>query len=401
MFFRYKCKNKTKGDIVTGLVEAASDKQAVTLLRSQGFFVISLSAVTPSLFSQLSLRFSRVSFNDIVHFTQQLSTMITAGLSLTESLNILKVQTTNAAFSKIIAEILKEVEGGASFSQALEKYPQYFSQIYVSLLKAGEASGKLQTVLERLASNMEKQREFRSKTRGALVYPVIILIAMVVVIFIMMTFVVPKLTDLYKDFGTELPPTTKLLMFISSFFVHFWWLLILLIWGGIILFRAWKKTPIGARMLDHFLFQLPIWGNLKKQIVLTEFTRTLAILASAGIPILESLEIVGGAVNSVVYQDDLKEVAKQVEKGFPLGLPISQNPRFPPILGQMVTVGEETGKLDETLNKLSNFFEAESEQGIKTLTTAMEPLIMVVLGVGVGFVVISILMPIYNLTSQF
>lgn len=401
MFFRYKCKNKTKGDIVTGLVEAASDKQAVTLLRSQGFFVISLSAVTPSLFSQLSLRFSRVSFNDIVHFTQQLSTMITAGLSLTESLNILKVQTTNAAFSKIISEILKEVEGGASFSQALEKYPQYFSQIYVSLLKAGEASGKLQTVLERLASNMEKQREFRSKTRGALVYPVIILIAMVVVIFIMMTFVVPKLTDLYKDFGTELPPTTKLLMFISSFFVHFWWLLIILIWGGIILFRAWKKTPIGARMLDHFLFQLPIWGNLKKQIVLTEFTRTLAILASAGIPILESLEIVGGAVNSVVYQDDLKEVAKQVEKGFPLGLPISQNPRFPPILGQMVTVGEETGKLDETLNKLSNFFEAESEQGIKTLTTAMEPLIMVVLGVGVGFVVISILMPIYNLTSQF
>ena len=401
MFFRYKCKNKTKGDIVTGLVEAASDKQAVTLLRSQGFFIISLSAVTPSLFSQLSLRFSRVSFNDIVHFTQQLSTMITAGLSLTESLNILKVQTSNAAFSKIISEILKEVEGGASFSQSLEKYPQYFSQIYISLLKAGEASGKLQTVLERLASNMEKQREFRSKTRGALVYPVIILIAMVVVIFIMMTFVVPKLTDLYKDFGTELPPTTKLLMFVSSFFVHFWWLLIILIWGGIILFRVWKKTPIGARMLDHFLYQLPIWGNLKKQIVLTEFTRTLAILVSAGIPILESLEIIGGAVNSVVYQDDLKEIAKQVEKGFPLGLPISQNPRFPPILGQMITVGEETGKLDETLNKLSNFFEAESEQGIKTLTTAMEPLIMVVLGVGVGFVVISILMPIYNLTSQF
>ncbi|MCL5970500.1 MAG: type II secretion system F family protein [Patescibacteria group bacterium] len=383
------------------MVEAASDKQAVSLLRSQGLFIISLNPVSPSLFSSLSFRFSKVSFNDIVHFTQQLSTMITAGLPLTDSLNILKIQATNPAFSKVISEMLKEVEGGSSFSQALEKYPQYFTHIYVSLIKAGEASGKLQTVLERLSSNLDKQREFRSKTQGALVYPAIIVVGMVIVVFIMMTFVVPKLTSLYKDFGTELPPTTKLLIFVSNFFVHFWWLLIIMIWGGLLLFRMWKKTPLGGRLWDQFLFNLPIWGNLKKQVVLTDFTRTLAILVSAGIPILDSLEIVGGAVNSVVYQDDLREVAKQVEKGFPLGLPISQNPRFPPILGQMVTVGEETGKLDETLNKLSSFFEAESEQGIKTLTTAMEPLIMVVLGVGVGFVVISILMPIYNLTSKF
>lgn len=400
MLFKYKAKNN-KGELISGLVEAASDKQAVTLLKSQGLFVISLNLSQVSVFSQLSLKFSRVSFNDVANFTQQLSTMLTAGLTLTDSLGILKLQSSNTAFSKIISDILREIEGGSNFAKALEKYPQHFSAIYISLVRAGEASGKIQDVMARLATNMEKQREFRSKTRGAMIYPAIILIGMAVVVFIMMTFVVPKLTELYKDFGTELPITTKFLIALSGLFVNFWWLMIIGIWGGIMLFRAWKKTPLGARLLDRFMLNLPIWGNLKKKIVLTEFTRTLGILVGAGIPILEALEIVGGAVDSVNFQDDFKKIAKQVEKGFPLGIPISQNPLFPPILGQMITVGEETGKLDETLLKLSSFFEAEAEQGIKALTTAMEPLIMVVLGVGVGFVVISILMPIYNLTSQF
>lgn len=327
--------------------------------------------------------------------------MLTAGLTLTDSLNILKLQATNPAFGKVVSGMLKEIEGGLSFSKALGKYPEHFSAIYISLVQAGEASGKLQEVFARLASNLEKQREFRTKTKGALIYPAIILIGMIVVVFIMMTVVVPRLTDLYKDFGTELPPTTQLLIAVSEFFVRFWWLLIIMLWGGFVAWRSWKKTPIGARMWDRFILDLPIWGNLKKQLVLTEFSRTLGILAGSGIPILQSLEIVGGAVDSVTYQNDLKEVAKQVEKGYPLGIPISQNPDFPPILGQMISVGEETGKLDETLLKISTFFEAEAEQGIKTLTTAMEPLIMVVLGVGVGFIVISILMPIYNLTNQF
>lgn len=400
MLFKYKGKNN-KGEVVSGLIEATGDKQAVALLRSQGIFIISLGKSSESLFSRFSLRFKKVSFSDIVHFTQQLSTMITAGLTLTDSLNILKLQSTSSVFTRVILEILKEIEGGSSFAKALEKYPQHFSQIYISLIRAGEASGKLEEVLQRLATNLEKQREFRAKTKGALIYPVIILIGMIIVIFIMMTFVVPKLTDLYKDFGTELPPTTQLLIAVSNLFVNFWWLIILGLWGGLMFFRSWKKTPVGARLWDKFMLRLPIWGNLKKQLILTEFTRTLGILSGAGIPILESLEIVSGSIDSISFQEDLKKVAGQVEKGFPLGIPISQNPRFPPIVGQMITVGEETGKLDETLLKLSAFFEAEAEQGVKTLTTAMEPLIMVVLGVGVGFIVMSILMPIYNLTSQF
>lgn len=400
MLFKYKAKNQ-KGGFVNGLVDATSDKQAAILLKDQGLYIVSLTAQEQSLISQLTIKLSRVSFNDIVTFTQQLSTMLTAGLTLTDSLNILKLQATNPAFGKVVSNMLKDIEGGSSFSKALQKYPEHFSSIYISLVQAGEASGKLQEVFQRLATNLEKQREFRAKTKGALIYPAIIIIGMIIVVFIMMTVVVPKLTELYKDFGTELPPATVILIAISDFFVKFWWLLIILLWGGFVGFRAWKKTPVGARLWDRFVLDMPIWGNLKKQLILTEFSRTLGILAGSGIPILESLEIVGGAVDSVTYQDDLRQVARQVEKGYPLGLPISQNPDFPPILGQMITVGEETGKLDETLLKISNFFEAEAEQGIKTLTTAMEPLIMVVLGVGVGFIVISILMPIYNLTNQF
>ncbi len=398
--FSYKGKDG-KGARLSGLVEAVSEKLAVSLLRGQGVYVISIEPKGPSLFSKVSLRMSRVSFNDIVIFTQQLSTMISAGLSLTDALNILKLQVANPAFSKVVADILKDIEGGTSFSTALKKYPNSFSDIYISLVRAGEASGQLDAVLDKLSTNMEKQREFRSKTKGALVYPTIILIGMFLVVFIMMTFVVPRLTDLYKDFGTELPLTTKILIGISDFFVRFWWLAILIVWGSISGLRFWKATPIGMRLWDLFMLKLPIWGGLKKKLIMTEFTRTFGVLSAAGIPILESLDIVKDALESINYRDDLEKIARQVEKGSPLGMPISQNPRFPPIVGQMISVGEETGKLDKTLNKLAEFFEAEAEQGIKTLTTAMEPLIMVVLGVVVGFIVISVLMPIYNLTNQF
>ncbi len=400
MLFKYKAKDN-KGKSVVGLVEAGSDKQAVGLLRAQGLFIISLQPARSSVFSQFTFKLKRVGFGDIVSFTQQLSTMLTAGLTLTNALNILKLQATNPVLAKVIADILKEIEGGSTFAKALEKYPHYFNNVYISLVRVGEASGKINEVMARLASNLEKQQEFRAKTRGALVYPTIIVFGMIGVVVIMMTVVIPRLTELYKDFGTQLPLTTQILIAISNFFVHFWWLLLFILWIGIFVFRTWQKTPIGGRIWDRFILKLPIWGNLKKKMILTEFARTLAILIGAGVPILEALEIVAGAVESLNYQDHFKKIAKQVEKGFPLGIPVSQNPDFPPILGQMITVGEETGKLDETLFKLASFFEVEAEQGVKALTTAIEPFIMVVLGLGVGFLVMSILTPIYNLTSQF
>ncbi len=400
MVFRYSGKD-TQGIIVKGLVEAVGEKQAIGLLRSQEIYVISLQLVKKSIFSELQFKFSKVSFNNIVIFTHQLSTMISAGLTLTDAMSILKVQSSNPALAKMVSNILTEIEGGSSFAQALSKYPDQFSAIYVALVRAGEASGKLDEIIHRLAANLEKQREFRGKTKGALIYPVIILIGMLGVMTLMMIFVVPQLTSLYQEFGTDLPFTTRLMIKTSNLFVNFKFFIPVIIAGVVLLYRSWKKTNSGQHILDQFQFRLPVWGNLKKQMVLTEFSRTLGVLVGAGIPILKSLEIVSGSLASITYRDDLSKVAVQVEKGYPLGVPITQNANFPPILGQMITVGEETGKLDETLLKISEYFESETELGIKTLTTAMEPLIMVVLGVGVGFVVISILMPIYSLTSKF
>lgn len=399
MFFKYKGK-KNSGAPMSGVVEANGEKQAVITLRGQGVYVTSLSPLGNSYITQLTSSFKRVSFTDVVHFTRQLATMITAGLSLTTGLNILTLQSANPGFKKIITNILKDVEGGLPFSKALEKYPQYFTFIYISLIKSGEVSGKLPEVLERLAINLEKEREFRQKVTSALIYPVIILVGMVVIMFIMMVLVIPKLTEIYKSFDAELPLNTRILIATSDFFVKFWWLMIIMMAVGIIAFRAWKKTKTGGLIIDRVMLNLPVWGSLHKQIVLTEFTRTLGVLAGAGIPILEGLQIVSTSIASAVYREDLEKITQQVEKGFPIGVPISQNPHFPPILGQMVTVGEETGKMDETLLKLAGFFEQESEYGIKNLTTAMEPLIMVILGVGVGYMIISIILPIYNLTQK-
>ncbi|TSC53519.1 MAG: Uncharacterized protein LiPW16_376 [Microgenomates group bacterium LiPW_16] len=243
----------------------------------------------------------------------------------------------------------------------------------------------LDQVLARLAENLEKEREFNSKIKGAMIYPAIILVGMFVVVFIMMTMVVPKLTALYKDFGITLPIATRLLISISDFFVAFWWLILAGTVGAILGFRAWRKTPVGTRILDSLVLRLPIWGNLKKQIVLVEFTRTLGLLVGAGLPIIEALNIVSDSLDNIIYQEGVKEAAQKVD---------------PPILGQMIKVGEETGKLDESLLKLSRYFESESEQMVRGLTTAIEPLIMIVLGVGVGFLVWAIIMPMYQLMTQ-
>ncbi len=360
-----------------------------------------MGRATSGSLSGFSNYFNRISFNDIVNLTRQLSTMITAGLTLSEALSILRMQVKNPSLVLVISQIQEDVQGGKSFSDSIEKYPQHFSPIYRALVRAGEASGKLDEVLERLSENLEKAREFRSKTRGAFIYPTIILVGMVIVMFIMMTFVVPRLTTIYQDFGVELPTPTVILIAISTFLSNFWYLVI----GGIILlivlFRRWKKTPVGQRVWDKFLLGLPILGNLIKEATLVEVTRTLSILVGAGIPILEAISISRGAVANVHYQDSLAEIEIKVEKGFSLGNLFSDNPLFPPILGMMVVVGEQTGKLDDSLFKLSRYFESETENAVKALTTLMEPLIMVILGVGVGFLVLAVLMPIYSLTSQF
>lgn len=398
--FNYKAKNK-QGKTIQGLVEAIDSKGAVRILRERKLLVIFLKEHRESFKLASALPFlNKVSKDDLVNFTRQLSTMITAGLPLTDALMILKTQA-SPALTGVLEGVLKDVEGGEPLARSLGKHPKIFPTIYVALVRSGESAGVLDTILARLADNLEKEKEFRTKTKGALIYPAIIVTGMTIVAAIMMIFVIPKLTSLYDEFEAELPLVTRILLAISEFAVKSWYFILLLIVGAVVAFKRFYKTPTGKRVVDRQYLKMPIFGKLKTKIVLAEFTRTLSLLIGAGVAIIDSLNIVSSIAGNVTFEESIKRMAKRVEKGIPLASALSQEETFPPLVSQMVSVGEETGKVDEILDKISHYFESEAEAAIKGLTTAIEPLMMVLLGVGVGFLVIAVIMPIYNLTSQF
>lgn len=397
--FSYKAKT-TAGKTISGLIEALNQEDAVKILREKKMTVFSLREKGKDGFNSLLSVIQGVSARDVAGFTRQLSTMISAGLPLTNSLLILQEQA-KPAMAKVLGEVIKEIEGGASFYEALAQHPNIFSKIYLALIRSGEAAGSLDEVLKNMADSLEKQEEFKGKVKGAMIYPSIVVIGMIVVVFIMMIFVIPKLTSMYEEFGTDLPLPTKILIGTSKFFSHFWFVVIGAIIGLIYAFQTWKKTAFGREKIDKITLKIPILGVLKTKIILTEISRTLSMLLSAGVTIMEALGIVAEAANNAIFEKSIQKVAKDVEKGLPLTSSFSQFEEYPAIFSQMVAVGEETGKLDELLLRLSKQFEMESETAIKGLTTAIEPLMMVVLGIGVGFIVIAIITPIYNLTSQF
>lgn len=398
--FNYKAKDKT-GKLVVGEVEASSQLVAAKLVRQKGLTVIAITPARETIFSSIRKLRDRITMADVSTFTRQLATMVNAGLPITEALLILRQQT-KGAMQKVVAQILTDVEGGESLSIATARHPKVFSPTYIALLKAGEVGGVMDEVLTRLADSLEKQQEFSGKVKGALIYPAIIVVGMFVVGLVMMIFVIPRLTSLYGDFNAQLPTATKILIGISNFFVRLWPLLLITIGGGLWGFSAYRKTPAGKRRTDELIFKLPIIGELQKEVLLTELTRTLSLMIGAGVSILEALNISAGVVGNEVVASALRDSSKQVEKGFPIAYSFSKHPEaFPFILSQMVAVGEETGKMEEVLGKVSHVFEVESDQKVKALTSAVEPLVMIVLGLGVGFLVIAIILPIYNLTSQF
>jgi len=402
MRFNFKAKDK-KGRLVAGLVEANDEKHAASLVREKELILLSLSPQRKDNLSVIINKFkNRIKEDDVSTFTRQLATMVNAGLPITESLLILKNQARGAALKEMLSQILADVQEGQSLSSAIGKYPNVFSPTYIALLKAGEAGGVLDNVLSRLSDNMEKQVEFKGKVKGALIYPVIVVIGMVLVAAIMMIFVIPKMLSLYSEFGAELPGPTKILMSVSGFFAKFWWLMLIIIAFGINFLITYRKTKTGRRKIDELVLKIPIFGDLQRQVALTELTRTLSLLVGAGVSILEALGILSQISGNAVIGDALEDSARHVEKGFPLAYAFSKHPEaFPYILSQMVAVGEETGKMSEVLAKVSHIFEVESDQKVKALTSAIEPIVMVVLGVGVGFLVIAVILPIYNLTSQF
>ncbi len=398
--FVYNAKNE-HGESLKGKVEAKTQQQAVQLLQERAIVVVNLRPVEKSFFSGALSTLSSIKFTDVVNFTGQLSTMITAGLPLVEALHILQSQTEKPAMVKLLGQLLRDLEGGSTFAESLEKHPKTFNTTYVQLVKAGEIGGILDEVLQRLAKNMEDSKEFRAKVKGAMIYPVIVFLGMLVAMAIMMIVVVPKMTEMYDDLGAELPIATQVLIDISDFMVQFWYLIaaFLVVMG--IVFRQWVKTERGSLIFDKFLFKVPIIGLLRSKTILTEYARTFSLLLGAGVSLLRSLKIVSNSMDSVLYRQTMTEIQNRVEKGIALSEAMGRYELFPAILTQMTAVGEETGKLDEVMLKLSAYFQSESESAVKNLTSAMEPIIIVVLAIGVGFIIMAVVLPIYNLTNEF
>jgi len=398
--FKYKARNP-EGSVIKGEVEASSDKIAAKLLKRKGYIIIFIEPKREFFLNITKKLKERVTAKDVVNFTRQLATMINAGLPITEALLILRNQSAGR-MQVILSEVLNDVEGGQTLSSSLSKYPDVFNKTYVSLIKSGEMGGVLDQVLTKLSESVEKQQDFKSRVKGAMVYPSIIIIGMMIVMFVMLVFVVPKMTSLYDQFGAELPAATKFLIGISSAANKYWYVIIGTVVLGYYLFKIYIKTKKGKRKFDEFKFRIPLVGDLQRQVILTDLTRTMSLMVGSRVSILESLYITSEVAGNIIISEALVDAAKMVEKGFPVAFSFAKHPEaFPPILSQMISVGEETGKMDEVLDKISRVFENESDQKLKAITASIEPIILIFLGLGVAFLVIAVITPIYNLSTQF
>ena len=399
MKLRYKAVTKD-GKPIRGSIESQDPSEAAAYLRQRELIPIEINQEAQTNFLHLFSGVKKVKSKDLVLFTRQLSSMLSSGLTLIKSLEILKDQTANKVIQETLGGILIDLQEGTPFSASIAKYPEIFPQIYISLVKAGESSGLLDKIFLRLADNLEKQQKLRSTVKSALTYPVIIIVLMSGVMLIMFIFVIPQLTKLYASLNAPLPAITKITIGISSIIGKLWPLLIGVLGLLYYAYSRWKKTLKGRETIDTYILKVPLVGKIKKQSILAEFSRTFGLLMGTGTLVVDALSQSADVTGNIIYENAIGEISKRVEKGITVGEAMSAYPLFPTLLIQLVKVGEETGKMDENLLKASDYFEEEVNQLVKTLSTAMEPLIMIVLGLMVGFLIFSVITPIYGLLSS-
>ncbi|MEK7188916.1 MAG: type II secretion system F family protein [Patescibacteria group bacterium] len=386
---------------VSGVIDAANDDVALSTLVEGGLLVLSLRTRDEKKgFAREITLFSRVKVKDLVVFSRQLAVMVSATLPVVQALRILVNQIESVPLKIVVSDVADAVDGGARLSDALNKHPKVFSNFYVSMVRSGETAGKLDEVLGYLADQQEKDYDLASKTRGAMIYPAFIMFGLVVVGFVMMIFVVPKLTEILAETGATLPLSTRMLIGLSSFFQSFWWVFLAALGGAVAGIRYYRKTEAGKKHLDFMILKTPIFGPLIFQkMYLVRFTRSLATLITGGVSLTEALQITGDIVGNEVYRDVIRQTIKEVEDGNSIATVFKESKVVPNMVTQMLSVGEETGRLDTVLNKLSDFYAREVDNAVGNLVTLIEPLVLMLMGVGVGVMVAAILLPMYNLAA--
>lgn len=400
--YLYQARNQ-QGELFKGVVETSSEDLAVEALFDKGLTVVSLkkSGSGPALSLSLSLFKAKVNRKDVVVFAREMSVMVSANLPIVPALRIISQQVEKPVFKEIISEVAEEVEGGSKLSQALEKHDQVFSNFFVSMIKSGETSGKLDEVLQYLADQEEKDYDLVSKIKGAMIYPTVIVSGMIVMGVAMMIFVIPKLTEMLISAGATLPFTTRALIFMSNTLRSSWWLIVLILVGLFFVGRFLLKQEKWKVIWDATKTKLPIFGVLFQKIYVVRFSRSLATLVMGGLPLTAALKIVSEIVGNKAYQKIIDQTIKEVEDGNSIAFVFNQSKLFPKLVSQMLAVGEKTGRIDEILKKVADFYQREIENMVANLTSLIEPIIMVIIGVAVGLMVSAIMLPMYQLANQF
>lgn len=380
------------GTVRSGTSEAESAEILRKRLQEQGFTVTEVRQIRAQ---RPGGGWGRVKLSDLAIFCRQFSTMQDAGVSIVRSLDVLAQQTQSPKLRRILVDIQAEVEAGQTLSKAMSKYPNVFSNLFIGLIRAGEVGGVLEESLQRLAAFLESDVALRRKVRAAMTYPTIVVIAALAIVIGLVTFILPKFFDVFKDLGIkEFPVMTQMLMDFSNFLTSRWYVMIAIVVLVVIAFRMFVRTRIGRRLYDRLKLKLPVFGPLNHKIALARFSRTLSTLLSSGVPILQALETVAGTVANEIIAEAVMEARARIREGDRIGPPLEKSGMFPPMVVHMISIGEESGALDQMLSKVADFYESEVESTLQSLTSAIEPVLIVLLGGMVGFIVISLLLPL-------
>ena len=400
--FEYKAQSAADGRIVSSTIEAPNAPAGISTLRDRGLVVTTIKetrARKKTSGAQKTGRRKRVSLDDLVVFSRQLATIVNAGLPLIEGLNILGDQMENLTFRQMVKQIEKDVEGGSTLSDALSKHPKVFSVLYVNLVRAGEASGMLDDILVQLSTYLEKTAALKRKVKSATIYPIIVICVAVIIVALLMIKVIPVFERIFAGFGAELPKPTQVVIAISHFAQAYWfYILIALIVFGFV-FKRYLSTPGGRMKFDSLLLRLPVLGVLFRKVAVARFTRTFSTLLRSGVNILVSLDIVARTSGNMVVEKAIDRTRTSIKEGENIAGPLIESEVFPPMVTRMIDVGERTGALDEMLGKIADFYEEQVDTAVSGLTSMLEPIMIVFLGVIVGGVVIAMFMPLFKLTT--
>lgn len=387
------------GAIQKGTAEADSEELLRQRFEEQGFQILEVEMLKTKRAGGKT--FGKVKLTNLALFCRQFSTMVDAGVSLVRCLDVLGQQTSDAKLKKIISDVGERVEGGESLSRAMQRHPRTFNNLFIGLVRAGEVGGVLEEALQRLSHFLEKDVELRRKVKAAVTYPILVMVMAIGIVIGLVTWVVPKFIEVFRDLEIkEFPAPTQLLIDVSDFLTQKWYYVILGIVIFIIVWRAFASTQFGRRVIDRMKLKVPVFGKLHHKICLARFSRTLGTLLTSGVPILQAMETVAGTVGNHILADAVLEARARIREGDRIGDPLEKSRQFPPMVVHMISVGEESGSLDYMLQKIADFYEGEVESTLASLTAALEPLLIVFLGVVVGFIVIAMFMPMIDAISN-